>query len=879
MEHSTAERKKRVRAKNLYRKRSIDLKGLSLPNKFFIFSLVSILILSISGLFAFNYFYYKYENVILTRKSSGFWQSRAGIYSASRNISVGQKIGKSELVQLLRRAGYVEDNTADKFWNGNFVSEENQIKITTNDRSKTQTADIRFKNDKIIEIENKTGVIKSFKIKPEMLTGRSETKRAGNQVLKYEQIPENLKNAIIYTEDRRFFDHFGIDPKGILRAFWANVTEKRIVQGGSTLTQQLVKNTFLSNKRTFQRKFSEAFLAMALENNISKEDIFTLYCNEVYLGQYGITGIHGFNQASRAYFDKNINQLNLAEATTLAAMIQSPNRFSLGKNSKALKQRRNLIIRIMQKEGVISSDEAESASSSNLTFTKPKAQKDAIAPYFVDSVIKDLENKTTEDSQDDDNLRIYTTLDTNLQAIAENSVTKHIDKLEKTLNSSRELQPQATLIAMDPQTGHVLAMVGGNDYSETQFNRATQAKRQPGSTFKPFVYATAIERGIMPTKIYADKPATFNFVNSKPYKPSNYGNHYAMKEITMKTALAKSSNVISVEVSLASGLDRVAAKSAEFGFEDVQPYPSTALGTSEVSPIQLAAAYSSFANLGRKVDPVFINQINSGDGGAVYQNNPVSKQIISDETAFMITDMLQAVVERGTARSAKNSLGKNVAFAGKTGSSNDGWFVGYTPNLVCVVWVGYDENEDIKSTGGEIALPLWVDFMKQVIDQRPELGGASFTMPQNLTAVKIDPETGMLAGKMCPMVEEVVIPKSELSNISCLKHQQLQEIYVAETEIDIIEPEVLINETSEIIDETEIGGTQVETGKTNNARTHNSVVVKNTLKTVPKLKNKKRLEPRRNVNKGKPLSDKISEVRPNTISNLATESKLNNSAL
>lgn len=857
------ELKKRIRVKKYYAKRKDEFRALSLIKRISLIILISIVALSAFSFLSYNYFYYQYEDVILTRIQSGFWQSRAGVYSAPRRVTVGQKISQKELIDLLQRASYVEGAKSDSFWNGTYETQGDTVSVRTNTlyKSSPSSADIEIRQNKIVKIQSDSDNINFYDIKPEMLTGRSDTKRSENHVLKYEQIPENLKNAIVFTEDRRFFEHSGIDPKAVLRALWQNVSENRIVQGGSTLTQQLVKNTFLSNERTFSRKFSEAFLALALEDNMSKEDILTLYCNEVYLGQHGITGIHGFGAASQAYFDKDIKDLTDAEAATLAAMIKSPNAFSLGRNRDKLRERRDLILGIMRQENAITGEAAEIAKKSELEFSKPKADENAIAPYFVDSVIKELPTKiqASEDFADDD-LRVYTTIDTNLQEIAEKAIDKHAVKLEK-IYSKKGLKPQATLVAMDPKTGHVLALVGGNDYAKTQFNRATQAKRQPGSVFKPFVYATAIERGYMPTKVYADKPVTFNFVNSDPYKPSNYGGNYAMKELTMKTALAKSSNVIAVEIALDAGLERVSEKAHEFGFENIQPYPSMALGTNEVTPLQMAAAYSVFANGGKKVDPVFINEIYSGDGGYVYKHTPVNEEIISEQTAYMITDMLQAVVERGTASGAKNAFGKNVAFAGKTGSSKDGWFVGYTPNLVCVVWVGIDENKDIESTGGEVALPLWIDFMKEVLQKRPEFGGSSFRMPSGLTTARIDPETGMLAGNMCPQTEDMIIPKSSVSNVSCLKHQNLPEIYMAENEIEIREPEISINESTEVVGES-VELIEVERNEPQRSRinTTERQTEKRTLQTIPKVREKSDL--RRELNSTRPVSRKNVEVKP-----------------
>ena len=643
-----------------------------------------------------------------------------------------------------------------------------------------RTVNVKFEGKGIIAIDEEKNPLEQFDIQPELLSGRSEAKRGVNHALKYEQIPENLRNAILSAEDQRFFFHPGIDVRGIARAFYVNLTGNRISQGGSTITQQLVKNTFLTPEKSFSRKFSEAFLAIALEKRMSKEDIFALYCNEIYLGQYGITGIHGVEQASRVYFDKDIKDLNITEAATIAAMIKNPNRYAPHKYDAEAAVRRDWIISKMQEGSMISTDEASKALKTEIVLAKPKNNEETVAPYFVDAATKKLTEQFSENIYNTNfNRRVYTTIDTQLQQIAEQTVADQVAKLDK-IYSKKGKRIQATLVSIDPHTGHILTLVGGRDYRESQFNRATEAKRQPGSVFKPFVYATALERGMTPMDTFTDTKTEFDFDNGKSYIPANYGGSYSNDTITMKTALAKSSNVVAVKTAMNTGLKNVADKVKEFGFENIQAYPSMALGTMEVTPLQLAAAYAVFANGGRQVEPTFVSKILSGEDKIIYQSTPSERQIISEKTAYMITDMLEAVVERGTAYKAKNALGKNVVFAGKTGSSQDGWFVGYTPNLVTVAWIGLDETEDIGMTGGEVALPLWTDFMQQAVSVRPELGGNGFVVPKGMVRVEIDPETGMLADKYCPHRETVVVRSSSAANIHCLKHQpQIKETLVA----------------------------------------------------------------------------------------------------
>jgi penicillin-binding protein 1B len=702
--------------------------------------------------------------------NAGFWQTRAGLYAAPYQLRKDQTATPETIVDLLRRAGYIEGQADGNTWTGSFQRGADTLEITTNNSYsfEPETTTIKFAKNRIDEIRHNGVLQENYKVEAEMLTGRSETKRGNNHVLKFDEIPENLRNAIMAAEDQRFFDHYGIDPRGVLRAIVANVTGGEIKQGGSTITQQLVKNTFLTPERSFSRKFSEAFLALALERKMSKHDIFAVYCNEIYLGQYGASGVHGVEQAARAYFDKELKDLSLAEAATIAAMIKNPRQYSPERNAEDSAARRNWILARIEELQLAPTADVQLARAAEIKLAPPKRNDHAIAPYFVDAAMRDLEHNFKGDYLNSNlNTRVYTTIDTQMQTSAERAVAKHLEGLDKyftkptrTARGTGEIpnpksqipntkRLQATLVALDPRTGHVLAMVGGRDYRESQFNRSTDALRAPGSTFKPIVYATAYERGYTPISVSSDTPTEFSLIGGKPYKPSNYHGAYAMTNVTMKHALVKSSNVVAVRTAMDVGLGTVASKAREFGFENVTAWPSMALGTIETTPLQLAAAYATFANGGKRVRPTFIDTIASGDDKMMYMSMPDEKQIIKPQTAYMITDALMSVVKTGTAAKANGALG-NVVFAGKTGSTKDGWFVGYTPNLVVVAWVGLDDNEDLHATGGDIAVPLWVDFMRDVVKLRPEYGGTRFAMPRGMTEITVDPETGMAAGPLLP---------------------------------------------------------------------------------------------------------------------------------
>ena len=761
-------------------------------------------------------FYNHYAAIVERRVDAGFWQTRAGMYAAPYQIRKDQQATPDAIVEQLRRAGYVEGDNNGTVWNGSFEKTDTGLKITNSNAYslEPEITNINFAGNRVKQIEQNGAKADTYQIEPEMLSGRSETKRTKNHVLKFEDIPENLRNAILAAEDQRFFNHHGIDPRGIARAFVANLSGREIKQGGSTITQQLVKNTFLTPERSFTRKFSEAFLSVALENKMSKQDIFAVYCNEIYLGQYGASGVNGVEQAARAYFNKDLKDVTLDEAATIAAMIKNPRAYSPQHNPENSRERRNWILARMNEIGLSNASDVEIARNIETKLAPPKANDRTIAPYFVDAATKELTSKFSADYLNSNfNTRVYTTIDTQLQTAAERALTKRLEGLDKYYskkscgskedsssiqNPKSKIQNgcrlQATIVALDPHTGHVLAMVGGRDYRESQFNRATDAQRAPGSTFKPIVYAAAYEHGYSPISTAADQATEFATIGGKMYKPSNYHGAYSNTNITFKTALVKSSNVIAVKTAMDVGLGSVAKKAKEFGFDNVETYPSMALGTMETTPLQLAAAYAVFANGGTSVEPTFIDKVVSGSDQMLQLSTPNGKQVIKEQTAYMITDALMDVVHRGTAAKANGALGKNVVFAGKTGTSKDGWFVGYTPNLVTVAWVGLDDNEDIHATGGDIALPMWVDFMREVVRTRPEFGGSSFEMPKALVEMVVDPETGMAAGPYCPQHETVVVPTNVATNVSCFKHQPLATMY-AMNEVQEIDPSATYSTT------------------------------------------------------------------------------------
>jgi penicillin-binding protein 1B len=568
-----------------------------------------------------------------------------------------------------------------------------------------------------------------------------------------------MVHAILAIEDRRFFEHSGVDLKGLGRALLRNAVDEQLGQGGSTITQQLVKNTYLSPDKTLQRKYSEAMLAVALERRLSKNDIFALYCNEIYLGQRDAVAVRGVKEAARIFFGKELKDLTLPEAATLAGMIQSPAHYSPVRHPDEARARRNLVLGAMQLNGWITAEQNASASAEPIVVA-PVAVENSLAPYFVDYVNRLAESQfeTSGATQ-----RIYTTIDLELQHAAEAALKRQLDRLDT-------LKPQAALVALDPHTGDVLAMVGGRNYAESQLNRATDALRQPGSTFKPFVYAAALEDGMSPVQLFMDAPREFVYDRNQTYRPANYGGGYTMDEVTMRTGLVRSLNVVTVDVALQTGLARTANLAARFGLPKPERYPAMALGTEEVTPLQLASAYAAFVNEGRRVDARVITNV--GEPPAAHAREMAMDQAVSPTTAYMITNMLSAVIERGTARKARGAV-PGTAIAGKTGTSRDGWFVGYSPNLVCAVWIGFDDNKQLGLTGAEAALPAWVDFMKEAIAVRPDLGGEHFECPEGIKFVEIDSMTGLRSTLGCPLRELIAVTERLQPNLECYLHGNL----------------------------------------------------------------------------------------------------------
>ncbi len=719
----------------------------------------------------FGYYWIVFSERIDRLLNGEVFTRSAGIYAAPKNLHVGENISVDELVAYLKNAGYVEKTQQAETARGRYTVEGANVSI---EPSKDGQVDGRraFASLRVQFGRGGKGVtglsdlIKgtaygTAQLEPQLISSVTGVERAKRKVVGFNDLPPHLVKAIVTTEDRTFFEHYGVNFRGIIRAlirrYDSDPNSPIAHQGGSSITQQLVKNLLLSPEKSLRRKVAEAYMSVILETRLSKEKIFELYCNQVYLGQQSGFSINGFGEAADAYFNKDVTTLTLPEAAFLAGIIRSPNRYNPYRDIETATARRNQVLMSMEETGAITPLDSAQAQATPLKVTNTKNRIDASdAPYFTDYAQNQLAD-IIADQNTTQHLRIYTTIDMDLQRAAYNAVTKQLAALDAPY-AKRGIAPgtlQAALVAMNVKTGEIISMVGGRDYSKSQLNRATDAMRQPGSVFKPFVYATALNTAfdpsshiITPASIYKDEPKTFTFDNQE-YSPGNFGDQYSNANVTLRDALVHSLNVVTVDVAMDVTIGRVMNLAAKAGLPKVQrAYPAMALGTSEATPLQVASAYTAFAANGTRTTPIGINRVTTGDGTTIAAPAGQKNDVVRPEVAYILTDILKDVVNRGTAaklvgRGFKNIPGK-IGIAGKTGTSRDGWFAGYTPNIVCVVWVGFDDNSQLGLKGADSALPIWADFMSAALEAHPEWNG-DWQMPEGVRQEEIDTTTGKLA--------------------------------------------------------------------------------------------------------------------------------------
>ena len=731
------------------------------------------LILVLGGFLITFYYWSEFSDRIDRRLLSGeVYTPSAGIYSAPKILRRGEDVSMLELIDYLKSAGYIEKNdradaSRSRYWvdSGKLVVEPGMTGTIDGNKAFPALA-VRFSKDgksvdAIADLDTRNETEKA-RLEPKMLSTIAAEGDGRRKVVKFADIPPTLIKAITVTEDRAFFEHYGVNFRGIARALWRRYeTDENSPlsnQGGSSITQQLVKNLLLNNDPTYERKITEAFMSVILETRVSKEDIFTLYANQIYLGQQSGVSIYGVGEAANVYFGKDVTQLTLPEAAFMAGIIRSPNRYNPYKNLEKVTERRNQVLDSMLEAGEITPDQLAQARAVPLQLKQVSNRRDLQGmPYFSQYVTEELP-KIVSDPEAIQHLRVYTSIDPDLQRAAYETVAKRLEKLDKNFPKQSKGNLNAALVAIRPKTGEIVAMVGGRDYLENQFNRATDAMRQPGSVFKPFVYTTAINsaydtasRVFTPATIFKDEKKVFTY-GQESYSPNNFGDFFSGQELTLRDALVKSKNTITVDLGMQVNIGKVMNLANKAGMPKVdKAYPSMALGTAEATPLQVATAYTMFANLGDRVLPTPITQITGGDGRTVAQPQPDKKNVVRPDVAYVMDDMLKDVINRGTAAQAQSWGFKNVegktAFAGKTGTSRDGWFAGFTPELVCVVYVGFDNGDDLGMKGGDSAMPIWADFMKEALAEHPEWNG-DWAIPAGVRKAEIDIRNGSLIREM-----------------------------------------------------------------------------------------------------------------------------------
>src|SRR5881628_3811834 len=649
----------------------------------------------------------------------------AGIYAAPKQIRAGQAISEDDLIAYLKRSGYVERGQQAESSRGRYAINGGTMEIDPSADAIVDNAQpfealrVQFargeKSIASIVDKNNGARLDRAQLEPELISSVTGRERAKRRVIGFNDLPPDLVKAITTTEDRSFFEHYGVNVRGIIRAllrrYDTDPNSPLAHQGGSSITQQLVKNLLLSPERTLKRKVAEAYMSIILETRLSKQEIFELYCNQVYLGQQSGFSINGFGEASSSYFNKDVTNLTLPESAFLAGLIRSPNRYNPYHDADTAKARRNQVLESMVEVGAISQDQAKQAEATDLKLAPTKGRIDiSDAPYFADYVQNQLGDVIS--GQGADHLRIYTSIDMDLQRAAYTAVTKQLTALDK-IEAKRfpEGTVQAALVAMNARTGEIGAMVAGRDYSKSQLNRV-EALRQPGSAFKPFVYATALNtaydpvpRVITPATVYKDEPKTFTYDNQE-YSPGNMGDKYSMQPVTLRDAIVHSLNVVTVDVAMEVTIGRVMNLAAKAGLPRVpHAYPAMALGTAEATPLQITSAYTAFAANGMRTAPMAIDRVTTGNGTTIAQPTAQKNEVLRPEIAYVMSSFMKDVVNRGTGAPIR-ARGFKFNVAGKTGTSRDGWFAGYTPNLVCVVWVGFDDGSQLGLTGAASALPI-----------------------------------------------------------------------------------------------------------------------------------------------------------------------------
>ncbi len=745
-------------------------------------------VLAFCGVFAYSYL--KYAKLIDERLRGGPYTTSSKIYAAPTSIAVGDATSSSEIVATLRRAGYNESRSNPI---GYYTLQGDSIDIFPGAESyfDQESAAVRFDKGRISKIYSLSdnSPRNLYELEPQLITNLFDRKREKQRVVKFEDVPLVLRNAVLSAEDKRFFQHSGFDPIGIVRSAWVDIRRGRNEQGASTLTMQLARNMFLTFDRKWQRKLAEIMITIQLEQKLTKEQIFELYCNQIDLGYKGSFTIRGFGEAAQVYFGKDIKLLTLPEAAALAGIARGSSFYNPYRHPKRVEDRRNSIINLMRTNGYVDDRGYALAIGTPLKLVSGPADS-SDAPYFVDLLNMDLEKALPGRDFQAQSDKIYTTLDMGLQRAANEAVgvgMKQVDDLvrkQKRFKNVPFVEPQCALIALDPHTGEVKALIGGRNYGVSQLNRIL-SERQPGSIFKPFVYAAALNTAVAggtttmtPASIVVDEPTTFLFGQDE-YTPNNF-EHEFYGPVTLRRALARSMNVATIKVAEKVGYKAVVALAHKAGIsEDVKATPAMAIGSYVATPLEMAGAYTIFANKGVHAEPSLVSLVKESDGKVILDKKPLLKPVLDPKVTYLMVSMLEEVMRTGTAGGVR-SRGFTVPAGGKTGTSHDGWFAGFTSELLCIVWVGFDDNRELNLEGAHSALPIWTEFMKRALLIRKYADAKEFPMADGVVTVEIDPESGMPASPSCPQkVSEVFISGTDPVGVCPLHGAGKRELTVA----------------------------------------------------------------------------------------------------
>ena len=730
-----------------------------------------------------------YTYAVITKKfdSSRRWDVPSRIYSDATPIVPGMTFARALLEPKLNHVGYHEARTQ--------VANPGEYRYVNGDLEiylqNFEYPDIEFRALPIVVTFDGTTVrtvkrlddgasLRGIRIEPELITSIYNNEMEDRLPVALNLVPQVVIDAIIATEDRNFYHHEGISIRGVLRAAWIDLRHKSLNVGGSTLTQQLVKNLFLNPERSWRRKGVEALMAVLLEARYSKNEILEAYLNEIYLGQNGAVQIIGVEQASQVYFGKHVNYLTLPEAATLAGMIRSPNVLSPLKYPERAKPRRDTVLALMRDQEKITPAEYQAAVTSPLTTTRfPKTSRSA--PFFVDLVLKQLRETYPETQLKTEGLRVFTTLDTMMQRAAEQTLDSGISDLNKRYPYLRKssIPLEGVILTIQPGTGYVKALVGGRNYSKTQFNRAIQARRQPGSLFKPFVYVTAMDpqrgqQAFTAATVLDDSPISVHTGNAV-WQPQNYDLRFHGR-VSVRQALAHSYNIPAVRAAIDAGVPNVIKTASTIGIESrLEPYPSVSLGSFEVTPLEIAYAYSAFANLGVKAEPISILAVSTREGKLLESREVKMKRVAPASVCYVMNDMLKDVFNYGTAAKAR-SLGFDRPFAGKTGTTSnyrDAWFIGYSPRILSLVWIGFDDGHSVRLAGGDACVPIWTSYMNRVVGLVPDV---DWRRPDDVINRTIDPESGYLVTPYCSQEKNEIFVAGTEPTAVCPLHAESGEV-------------------------------------------------------------------------------------------------------